>query len=390
VANSGAKRKEWVRLLAMCGASVAGFGAVTAIVLSSGWLSDFGIRFPWLWWLYWSCAGLSGLAAALAIWTYALAPEKRQPQLVIMGFLRGDNPQPVVGFVAFVLLLYGVDLVSSLVEGGAVWWRTVAAVCATVDVSLGATLLVLYRANRPLPVDQLETTPILVCPLSRPTGWTIDDLSKAPAESLLMNTFMSQAQHDGSWSVVPKPADLHGSSDPRRASINVLFAAVGFHARDLQDVHILVTTEVAKDLGKQGIRPFDPDSSLQTVLQAKVNEVAELSGRKTTDVVMVTVHRCETGNDLSLFRESVEHELSGVFRTHKRAPRLVTFELTNGTAIITAALLLTAIKHGCQAEYLPQQNSDALQSIAVPHMVPTTIGSIYDLAEPLMQGLSSE
>ena len=251
------------------------------------------------------------------------------------------------------------------------WWRVVAAICATLDVSLCAILVVLRGANRELPTDQLQQTPVLIYPLSMPGVWTINDVQQAPATSLLMNEF-------------PDPSKI--------ASINVLFVAAHFHARKLREVHILVTKEVAdKYLLKQGIHVFDNENPLQVVLQGKVREVVQLVEGAKADAITVTVHKCETGNNLVRFRESVERELSQVLRENKSTPGHVTFELTNGTALITAALLLTAIKYdGCQAEYIPQTGSEPSKGATVPQSVPTTINSIYDLAGPLMKGIGSE
>jgi len=387
--NTIVAKARWIGPLTGWGSAVAVIGSVMGIAFSSGWLSSVSLRTPWMFWSFWACLGLTCMVTVLTILSYVVASERRQPQLVIMGFLRGDNSQPVVGFVAFLLLLYGVDLISTLVEDGAVWWRMVDALCATVNIAFGATLLVLRQASRRVAADTLEPTPVLVCPVSRPQGWTIDDLRKAPPEALMDNIFMTQAPHDAvPLSQGSCAADM-GSRSSFPANINVLFGAVGFHAARLKEVHLLLTTEVAGALARSANSGSDAIGLFRQVLQEKVDEVVRLTGQTQSGGVSVTVHLCASGNDLVAFRESVEQQLAEVVSS-RNAPGGITFELTNGTGIITAALLLTALKHGCQAEYVPQKDPSGQQGRVVPRIVPTTIGSIYDLARPLMEGLSRE
>ncbi|MGB9667138.1 MAG: hypothetical protein ACPL2N_07485 [Candidatus Cryosericum sp.] len=375
------EKTKRVSLIAGWGSGAALVGCVVATVLSSGWLSDTPFKTPWMLWLFWVSAGLTAISIGAMLAANGLAPEKREPQLVIMGFLKGDNPQPIIGLVTFLALLYDVNLISALVAGGVVWWRAVLAVFAAVDIALWATLAVLRQANLHTDSYRLEETPVFVYPLSRPSRWTVDSLNDASPETLINNTFGSEAP-DAAKSAL---AAVEGRR--MMANINVLFGGVGFHAHKLEKVHVLLTTEVTSALTGSGhTRAVD---DLKEALETKINEVIGVVDPGQHRKVEVMVHKCESGNDLELFRRSVEKELSDVLSDRRSTPN-VTFDLTSGTSIVTAALLLTALKHGCQAEYVPQSNPPHQEECARPYLVPTTIGSIYDLAHPLMDGLGRE
>ncbi len=362
--------QKWVRAGKIGAAIAALFGL---LLTYSGWPAILrrlvGIAF-------WIVVIVTVLLLALVFLTFHHSPGRNSIAFrpIVKSLFRGDNSSPAVGFISFLALLYGTNLMSALISGGASWQRIVIGVCFMANVVFMAMFAILYEANRNASSRNLKDAIELVYAISCP-NFSKDSFSSASVADILSNDFYSEP---------PVPAAStpnNGSSADKKhlVNINPLFMSIQYHLPALRQVDILISCEVEEDLQQK----YGSIDKFKKLLQKKIQEIPRESGA--TGDINVQMCSCKTGNDVRSFHDSAERQLKKFSIVHKsrEVPSKISVALTSGSTTMTTALLLLAIKYDLLAEYMPQGNTAGKVE---PQLIPTEMAS--EIVDPLNRRLS--
>ncbi|NJE13350.1 hypothetical protein [Thermococcus sp. LS2] len=233
----------------------------------------------------------------------------------IVKILTGDVGASIYGIILFVIL--AMALTTWLPDG--MEMKNYPLIAGTTFYLIAFFALFLWASPSRKKKDKgFRQAKVLIMALSRP-NWSVEDIKKATCEDLILN----------------KACCVMGS---RRVLLNInpLFIAVSKHMPRLEKLILIVSKEIVMN--------EDYAERIKTI----AGKLKECFGKE----VEIEEWLIDDANDLNRIRSDLLPKLERLMK--EVGAEEITIDITGGTAAISGALTLLAVKEDIQAQYLRQ------------------------------------
>ncbi|ALM76256.1 hypothetical protein [Thermococcus barophilus] len=224
----------------------------------------------------------------------------------LVKILTGDVGSSIYGIILFVIL--AMALTTWLPDG--IEEKNYPLIAGTVFYLVAFFALFLWASpSKKEKPKGFRQTRVLIMALSKP-NWSIEDLKKATCEDLLHNR--------------------------KRLNVNPIFIAVNKHRSEIKKLILIVSKEIVtnRDYAER--------------IKAIADKLKECFSRE----IEIEEWLIDDANDLNRIRGDLLPKLERIIR--EESAEEITIDITGGTAAISGALTLLAVKEDIQAQYLRQ------------------------------------